>query len=311
MRKYLVLTVVLMLALAATPCLADSVNGQRIGTWAINPANSDNMTISGAPGSPTVTSVTLHVVGTAAYADSCTFQLRDQVNTTYNVPEWLEEISFDHTVSGINAFNGRPVNQVWTLWAQGSSTAGENVTAWYLTVYYTATPVTVPNVVGMAQAAAESAITSATLTVGDVTQAYSDTVAAGHVISQDPAGGASVSPGTEVDLVISLGPHDTDGDGVVDDEDAFPANPLGATDSDADGLGDEWEISFFGNLTTADETSDTDLDGVPDSAEFGGWALGLDPTDGTTHLPAASAVGLAILCLGIGGAAVYYTRRKR
>jgi beta-lactam-binding protein with PASTA domain len=66
-------------------------------------------------------------------------------------------------------------------------------------------PVTVPNVVGMAQAAAEAAITSASLVVGNVTTAYSPTVPAGDVISQNPAGGSSAAPGTSVDLVVSLG----------------------------------------------------------------------------------------------------------
>ncbi|NLF59459.1 MAG: PASTA domain-containing protein, partial [Candidatus Hydrogenedens sp.] len=43
---------------------------------------------------------------------------------------------------------------------------------------------TVPNVVGQSQAAAQTAITGAGLTVGTVTQQYSGTVAAGNVISQ-------------------------------------------------------------------------------------------------------------------------------
>ena len=66
-------------------------------------------------------------------------------------------------------------------------------------------PVTVPDVTGQPQATAEAAIVAATLTVGNVTSAYSDTVAAGNVISQNPIGGTSVLPGTNVDLVISLG----------------------------------------------------------------------------------------------------------
>ena len=66
-------------------------------------------------------------------------------------------------------------------------------------------PVLVPDVVNQTQAAAEAAIVAATLTVGNVTSAYSDTVAAGNVISQNPIGGASVLPGTPVDLVVSLG----------------------------------------------------------------------------------------------------------
>jgi beta-lactam-binding protein with PASTA domain len=66
----------------------------------------------------------------------------------------------------------------------------------------------VPNVVGMTQAAATAAITAVdSLTVGTVEQ-YNDTVIAGLVISQDPNGGTSVSPGSSVNLVISQGkPH--------------------------------------------------------------------------------------------------------
>jgi len=47
-------------------------------------------------------------------------------------------------------------------------------------------PVTVPDVVGQAQAAAESAIVSAGLIVGTIATANSDTVAAGDVIDQNP-----------------------------------------------------------------------------------------------------------------------------
>ncbi|MBP9002133.1 MAG: PASTA domain-containing protein [Candidatus Hydrogenedentes bacterium] len=66
--------------------------------------------------------------------------------------------------------------------------------------------VTVPNVVGLTQAAATTAITAAGLYVGTVTEQCSDTVSAGQVISQDPAVGASVAPGTAVNLVVSSGP---------------------------------------------------------------------------------------------------------
>ena len=65
--------------------------------------------------------------------------------------------------------------------------------------------VSVPDVIGMTQADAEAAILAADLLVGTVTTAHSDTVPAGNVISQDPAGGSSVAEGSTVDLVISLG----------------------------------------------------------------------------------------------------------
>ena len=66
--------------------------------------------------------------------------------------------------------------------------------------------VTVPEVVGLPQADAEAAIVAASLVVGNVTTANSNTVPAGSVISQDPAGGNSVPEGSAVDLVVSLGP---------------------------------------------------------------------------------------------------------
>jgi len=66
--------------------------------------------------------------------------------------------------------------------------------------------VTVPNVVGQTQAAAETAITAADLTVGAVTEEYSETVPAGRVISQDPGAGTNVCPPAAVDLVVSSGP---------------------------------------------------------------------------------------------------------
>jgi Neuraminidase (sialidase) len=73
--------------------------------------------------------------------------------------------------------------------------------------------VTVPNVVNQTQAAAQSAITGAGLTVGAVTQQFSSTVPAGQVISQNPAAGASVASGAAVSLVVSKGPETTPGAG--------------------------------------------------------------------------------------------------
>src|SRR5438067_1945092 len=65
--------------------------------------------------------------------------------------------------------------------------------------------VPVPNVVGQTQAAATSAITSAGLTAGTVTQQSSTTVASGNVISESPAAGTSVASGSAVNLVVSSG----------------------------------------------------------------------------------------------------------
>ena len=66
--------------------------------------------------------------------------------------------------------------------------------------------VVVPNVVGQPCANAPGIITAVdNLVVGNVTYAYSLTVAADTVISQDPAAGTPVSSGSAVDYVCSLG----------------------------------------------------------------------------------------------------------
>ncbi len=73
------------------------------------------------------------------------------------------------------------------------------------TVWSFTTLALVPDVVGMTEAAADSAITGAGLVVGNVSYQCSDTVAAGLVISQDPTGGTQVNVGSSVDLVVSTG----------------------------------------------------------------------------------------------------------
>lgn len=66
-------------------------------------------------------------------------------------------------------------------------------------------PVTVPDVTGLPQAAAEAELLAAGLTRGEITLASSTTIPAGYVMSQHPHEGDSVPGGTAVDLVISSG----------------------------------------------------------------------------------------------------------
>lgn len=70
----------------------------------------------------------------------------------------------------------------------------------------------------------------------------------------------------EKDLKATLevyGDYDSDGDGVLDREDAFPNDASETKDSDGDGVGDNAD-AFPNN---ADETIDTDGDGVGDNAD--------------------------------------------
>ena len=92
-------------------------------------------------------------------------------------------------------------------------------------------PVKVPNVVGLTQSAATSAITSAGLTLGTVTMASSPTVAAGTVISESPQAGADAAAGSAVALTVSTGPASNfayvsnDGDGTIS---AYSVDSTGA-----------------------------------------------------------------------------------
>ncbi|MDT0622607.1 BspA family leucine-rich repeat surface protein [Croceitalea vernalis] len=64
----------------------------------------------------------------------------------------------------------------------------------------------VPGVVGLPQATAESNIIAANLTVGTITTANDALVPSGNIISQNPSGGASAFESSPVDLIVSLGP---------------------------------------------------------------------------------------------------------
>lgn len=64
---------------------------------------------------------------------------------------------------------------------------------------------TVPNVVGLTQEEAQEELAEEGLAVGTITEAYSATVPAGVVISQDPAAGVVRPTGSPVALTVSLG----------------------------------------------------------------------------------------------------------
>ncbi|MHC4624411.1 MAG: PASTA domain-containing protein, partial [Planctomycetota bacterium] len=77
----------------------------------------------------------------------------------------------------------------------------------------------VPDVVGMPEDDAITAITDAGLIVGSIGYECSDTVPAGDVISQNPPPGTEVDPGSSVNLVVSSGqPEVPDVVGMTEEE---------------------------------------------------------------------------------------------
>jgi len=145
-------------------------------------------------------------------------------------------------------------------------------------------PVTVPNVVGDTQAAAESAITAAGLTVGTEPRAYSSSVPSGQVISETPVAGTPELPGTAVALVISEGPQTFSVSGQI---------------SLVNGVGPlvGANVSLGSGLTaTTDQYGDFTIDNVPSSAtpytltpSFT-FPAGSDPTDSSVFYPASQSL---------------------
>jgi probable HAF family extracellular repeat protein len=123
------------------------------------------------------------------------------------------------------------------------------------------TTVAVPDVVGMTQANAESAITGASLTVGTITQAYHPTIPAGSVISQTPTAGTQVAPASSVDIVVSLGIEPSTGysggSGIEGDPyQLSSANDLMALSNEPN----DWDKYF---ILTADIDMDPNVTGIP------------------------------------------------
>lgn len=100
-----------------------------------------------------------------------------------------------------------------TLAAAGSTASSDgtsstaNNTSSTTTTTTTNSKVTVPSVVGKDENAAKSAITAAGLTVGTVSEASSDTVESGLVISQSPSANSETESNGKVNIVLSSGPN--------------------------------------------------------------------------------------------------------
>jgi len=109
----------------------------------------------------------------------------------------------------------------------------------------------------------------------DVSKAVTDPGA--YPILLDPHTGSTV-PGS---VIFKL---DSDGDGVPDDEDAFPDDPAYWLDADEDGMPDNWELQIvnkdpndgFENINQVQPGDDFDGDGWWNITEF---EEGTDATD--------------------------------
>ncbi len=136
-------------------------------------------------------------------------KVREVINTNVGDTFWVQ------AVAGTIASAGTPV----TVYVTSPVTDQWNLAAVELRASAPGAPpasVTVPNLVGLSDTAARTAITSAELSVGSVSSENSADVPAGQVIRQTPAAGGSAASGSPVGFVLSLGPAATGGGPVVD-----------------------------------------------------------------------------------------------
>jgi LPXTG-motif cell wall-anchored protein len=116
---------------------------------------------------------------------------------TRTVYEGHEPRSFAETLTGLT-----PGTYRWMLYREQDGNRG-TITLATCTVYGL---VNVPSVKGQSKASAQSELEGAGLALGSVGSAYSSSVTAGLVLSQSPAAGADVAPGTAVSITLSKGP---------------------------------------------------------------------------------------------------------
>ncbi len=143
--------------------------------------------------------------------------------TDANIFELVGDKVWKLKLSGVAGLGPDDLIDNFTIRANDDNPASPRGTAehfWIsgLTVYVRAIPPTavVPNVVGLSQTDANSAITAVDLAVGAVTYEYCGAITAGVVIGQNPVGGTVVPVGSSVDLVVFNSCADLYSDGVVD-----------------------------------------------------------------------------------------------
>ncbi len=159
----------------------------------------------------------------------------------------------------------------------------------------------VPDVVRLAQADAEPAITSAGLVVGTITYIYDNIAAAGEVMGQHPAAGTPVAVGFAVDLAISAGPFAAAPPAVASEYAVnigrSSARLRGLITDDGGGCcqyrfwyheegGDHYDITpWFSEFKTAGEWFSQDISGLSPGTKYYFWAQAKNSEGQTDRWP--------------------------
>ena len=120
-------------------------------------------------------------------------------------------------------------------------------------------PVNIPDIIGLPQADAESAITLAALTIGAVTQENNVSVVAGNVINQSPVAGLEVPESTAISFAVSKGqvPAANAGpDQNVGENEMVTLNASASSDPDGDALTFTWIQTAGPPVTLSDPNAE-------------------------------------------------------
>ncbi len=118
--------------------------------------------------------------------------------------------------------------------------------------------VKVPQLVGMTSADAQNTILQYNLTFGGATEAFSDSVAEGKVISSSPSYGEEVDEGSSVSIVVSKGKENKTYTGLV----GIYNSPIG-------GMPEGESVSIVVTVTKPDNTTETVFSGTVNVSD--GW----------------------------------------
>jgi DNA-binding beta-propeller fold protein YncE len=178
---------------------------------AINPANhtiyllnqgSKNVTVIDSGGTPATH--TLGVIGAPGSVTSSPAGLNCGGSAISSCPQAAPTFAVGSVVHLSAQLPGYELTWYGACTGTGACDVTMNSDQW-LDAEFQPVPTTVPNVVGLMQAAATQALTQAGFILGTVKQQSSSTVLSGDVISESPAAGTNLLGGSAVDLSVSTG----------------------------------------------------------------------------------------------------------
>ncbi|MFO7532894.1 MAG: PASTA domain-containing protein, partial [Candidatus Limnocylindrales bacterium] len=118
----------------------------------------------------------------------------------------------------------------------------------------------VPDVVGLPRDEAIDAIEDAGFTLGDISEETSDEVPAGNVVSSDPEVDTELATGSEIALVVSLGPETTAVPDLADLPEADALAALEAADLLPGEVTEATDASIIaGNVISSDPAADAEV----------------------------------------------------